>query len=538
MNRARNVVAAKAQALLRCRVSARILPWRKRNEVDHPLANPRRLERVIRELPRETDPRQALEDVNHWLTSIHQTPAFAPAERYAMISALDEATRLSQARLLEQYVALRRERLIEEKRVWKTMAEFWALLAQGYLDCAQSGSAAETLPRDLQPLAPHIAARGLRALRYQMKWLSLRYADIPADLWPACGRLVTLAEHATTAAVLLALYSDSTTQTSPNGEFLRLAMLHSVSPASLSPAEQHIAERLVVYLTRKYRIDAEHHNRYDYHFDLQGKRPPLRRLANSPATATTRFLDVSDARHWASAAYALVCGTGQLPADLELGAAAEIATVTRVLQHLNTHWAKAAPPRAAGRHKAQADLHAVHGYTNVVRVVTATAESDARNGDTQSMASWSAEDMSNNGYGVVAPTGAAESLHVGDIVALRTDADPAWAVGVIRRIKAREDQRRHIGLQLLTKGAVAVQVRTMDSVARDTKRQPAILLDERPLPDGTLYIVARRGLLDTRMAIEARFGEDGTSVILEPSGLVESGTDFDWLRYRMTAVAF
>lgn len=151
---------------------------------------------------------------------------------------------------------------------------------------------------------------------------------------------------------------------------------------------------------------------------------------------------------------------------------------------------------------------------------------------------WAAADMSSNGYGVLAPAGAAQALHVGDIVALRTAADPAWAVGVIRRIQPRTGNRRHIGMQLLTKAAVSVQVRSTTSAADDTRRQSAILLDDRPLPDGSLYIVARRGLLDTREAIEARFGAGGTSVILEPSGLVESGADFDWLRYRMTSVAF
>lgn len=139
----------------------------------------------------------------------------------------------------------------------------------------------------------------------------LRHADIPADVWPACGRLLTLAERGAAAATPLSLYDDSETPSSPHAELLRLAMVHSVSPASLSPAEQHIAERVVVYLTRKFRIDGEHHNRYDDCFDLRGKRPPLRRLANSPTTATTRYLEMSDARHWTSAAYALVCGTGQ-----------------------------------------------------------------------------------------------------------------------------------------------------------------------------------------------------------------------------------
>lgn len=538
MSQARNAVAAKAQALFRSGFTARILPWRKRCDVDHPLANAKHLARMIDELPLNDDPRQALENVNHRLASIQQTPAFSAAQRYTLVSALDTATRASQAHLLEQYVAQRRERVIEEKRVWQTMTEFWTLLAQGYLDCAQACGESGPLPRDIEACGPRIAARGLRALRYQLKWRLLRYADIPADVWPACGRFLTLAERGAAAATPLSLYDDDKTPTSPHTQMLRLAMFHSVSPASLSPAEQHVAERLVVYLTRKFRIDSEHHDRYDYCFDSRGIRPPSRRTINAPAAATLRYLDVSDARYWTGAAHALVCGTGHLPADLDLGAAVQTTTVTRVLQHLNVQWAKAAPPRATGRQKVDADLQAVHGYPNVVRVVAAPDHGRTDDSDTQPLPMWAAADMSRNGYGVITPAGAAEALQVGDIVALRIDADPAWAVGVIRRIQARTDHRRHVGLQLLTQAAVAVQVRTMTSAARDTKRQPAILLDERPLPDGSLYIVARKGLLDTREAIEARFGAEGTSVILEPSGLVESGTDYDWLRYRMTSVAF
>ncbi|MEI8150559.1 MAG: hypothetical protein WCG92_03050 [Hyphomicrobiales bacterium] len=48
-----------------------------------------------------------------------------------------------------------------------------------------------------------------------------------------------------------------------------------------------------------------------------------------------------------------------------------------------------------------------------------------------------------------------------------------------------------------------------------------------------MHIVARRDLLTGRATIEAMYGKPPETVLLEPGGVVESGHDFDWLRYKV-----
>ncbi|HTE13802.1 MAG TPA: hypothetical protein VK642_01875 [Burkholderiales bacterium] len=429
-----------------------MLAWFKRGKVDHPLANPD-VAKTIADALSLRDPCKALEEASQWLSSINEAAGFKLQRRFELIDLLDAATRTAQERLVDMYVILPQGDR-QEKRIWQAANDFWKLLGDGYLACARQSSDTVSVPEGLKAQLPLLATRGLRALRNQMKWTLIHYGMLRTELWGECGRFAMLAESAGGAAQQIELFAGSNIQSSPSHELLRVVMFWAVMPGGLSPAEQDIAERLVVYLTLKFRSSTQVEDEYDYFFDLDGSRPPLRFVRGAPASASMRYFDVGEGRDVLHTMYVTVSRSGNLPVSVNWGSAAETNVVVRVLKHLWVNWAKALPPRAAARQKSDTRLNAVQGYQNVLGLVAPQSAHGLAAASALLSDSWIAEDMSSGGCGVIVPHGDGEGLRVGVLVALREPTNASWKVGIVRRVSGHNYRQHHVGIQLIS-GAAA-----------------------------------------------------------------------------------
>jgi len=509
-----------------------MLNWLKGDKVDHPLADARHAKKVIDGFP-ANDPWQMLEDANYWLESINETAAFKLDKRFELVDQIDVATRKAQENLLDTYNGLSEQDKIQEKRIWKTVTDFWRVAAAGYLACVVQAEDAKNVGSAIKPRLPVIAARGTRALRHQMKWVLMRYGMVRPEIWSEIARYSVFAETGGFADRPVDVYPASG-QSSVRHEFLRVMMLWASSPSGLSPLEQDIAERLIVHLTPKFRFEMKQWDGCDYCFDLDGLRPPLRLMRSTPITGGTRFFDASEARQAVQAMLSMATGTGNMPAGLELGAGVETVTGIKVLKHLLFNWAKEMPARASERRKTAMTLHVVHGYQSVQGAVAPELSEGLDFSDTLAYDTWVAEDVSAGGFGVIVPAGKGEWLKVGVLVGVQSETESSWSVGIIRRVKSDEHRQLHIGIQLISKTALLVNLRTLTGVEQGSKRQPAILLSAQPSPNGSLHVIARRDLFDGREALEAQYGKPARTVMLEAAGTLESGEDFDWLRFRLS----
>lgn len=516
-----------------------MLSWLKGGEkVDHPMADVKKAREIVDAFPFK-DPWKTLEDANYWLGSLNETEAYKLERRFELIELLDTATRKSQDALLGTYVKLPDTDRMQEKRIWKTMMDFCRLLGDAYLMCVNQARDSKNVSNNFKPQVLVIAARATRALRQQMKWVLMRYGVVRPALWEEFSRCTLLAEAAGGSDKLIELYpsasgvSGTGESSSQCFELLRAMMLWAASPGGLSPAEQDVADRLVARLTPKFRYDSKPWDGCDYCFDLAEARPPLRLMRSTPLSAATRYFDVNEARQALQAMHALVSSTGHVPSGVELGPAADGATVARVLKHLGLNWAKEMPARAFERRRTALSLDVVHGYQNVLGLIEPAAGEGLDFSAAPAHESWVAEDASAGGYGLVVPGGKGEWLRVGLLVALRSEMNQSWNLGVIRRVKGDEHKQYRVGIQLISKVPVPVLLRSLAGVDQGSKRQNAILLSVRPAPNGSLHILARRDLLTGRESIETIYGLPAATVVLEPGGAVESGYDFDWLRYRL-----
>ena len=510
-----------------------MLKWLKSSKLQHPLQEVKEAHRVVDALGAK-DPVKALEEASHWLGSINKTAELRRHRRFELLGMLDVATRKAQGRVADVYVTQVESKHHQEQSTWQTANEFWKLLGDGYLTCAKPSSHSDDVGT-FKPLLPLLTTRGLRALRQQMKWLSMRYGAPRAEFWAECGRFFSLAESAAAAAAPLELYPGGNALTSPCDEFLRAMVFWSSLPGTLSPVEQDIAERLIVHLTPKFRFNTAQADGCDYFFDVDGSRPPLRFVRTAPVTAATRYFDMNEARQALQAMHSLISSTGNLPAGVDCGPAAEINVTVRVLNHLVLNWAKELPPRAAGRRKTEVSLRAVVGYEQVLAVVEDGGLQGAAG--TRHAESWTSEDLSVSGCGALVPGGKGERLRVGMLVALQpeTAQEVLLSVGIIRRVNHHANRQHRIGIQIISKSALPVYLRSLPGARQGRSHEAAILLNEQPAANGSLYVVARRDLFSAREPVEAAYGKAAAAVILEAGEVVESGNDFDWLRYTAPA---
>ncbi len=509
-----------------------MLNWLKGDKVNHPFADARHAKAVIDSFP-ANDPWQTLEDANYWLHSINQTAGFKLVKRFELIDQLDIATREAQEKLLDTYNGLREQDKIQEKRIWKTSSDFWHASAAGYLACLDQAQDDKNVSAATKGQWLVIAARGIRALRQQVKWVLMRYGMVRPEIWKEIGRYTAFAEKGGFADKLVELYPVSG-QSTVHYEFLRLMMLWASSPSGLSPVEQDVAERIIVHLTSKFRFEMTQWDDCGYRFDLDGILPPLRLTRSTTINAGTRFFDASEARQAAQAMLSLVTGTGSMPAGADLGPGVEAVTVAKVLKHLLFNWAKEMPSRASERRRTAMTLHVVHGFQNVQGAVAPELSEGLDFSDTLAYDTWIAEDVSVGGFGVIVPANKGEWLKVGVLLGVRTEIESSWSVGIVRRVKSDEHRQHHAGIQLISRTAQLVHLRTLAAVEQGGKRQSAILLSTQPSPNGSLHVIARHDLFDGKEPLEAMYGNPARTVMLEGAGLLENSDDFDWLRYRFS----
>lgn len=319
---------------------------------------------------------------------------------------------------------------------------------------------------------------------------------------------------------------------SPTDELLRLMAFWTAVPSGLSPVEQDIAERLVIYLTPKLSCGAGAADGHDYFFELDGSRAPLRVMPSLPVGAATRFFDVSGARDTLGAIRAVVRGAGTLPPGLQWGPSAHGNAVLRVLGHMRTHWARELPPRSESRQKTAARLNAVCGFQAVLARVAPETPAGCATGGRAPHDEWVAEDVSAGGCGVVVPQGKGAALRVGMLAALQTPAEAVWRIGIIRRIHELKYRQHRLGIQVVCAAAIRVVLRAITGVRHGPDRVPGLLLSEQPSSAGYVYVIIQRGTFSGIETVEGVIGNRGGPVTLQAGGVLESGHDFDWLYYR------
>ena len=508
-----------------------MLGWGKAKS-DHPMADERGAKEFLAELP-AGDAFKALAEISFWLDATRTAEGLKPQRVYEIIDQLDTAAKPHQRKLAQEYLGGgNRLQRFQEQRIWSAMVELWRQLGAAYEFCL-----AQTLPGvsgggALKPLSPTLCCRALRALALELKWSLLRYAPVDPTLWGRLGALYAQAELGGFALKACTVYPGAWGDSTVQRELLKALMLGMSATDSLLPRKLEVAERIVAQFSEYFVLQKQLAKGCHYHVDLAVARPPARLVARLTNAPTVRYFGPGTAADVADKIIDTITETGAIPSDLNLGGNYEVSLVVEVLRHLARYWAPIPPARAQERRKSFARMSVVHDFDAIVRIIS--DDSNDLSFDDH-IESWTVENESEGGYGIVIPQAKGDWLKVGTLLGIKLEDGASWGVAIVRRLTNDSAQQRYVGVQTLAKGSACVKLFPVGGVSASVDAgEDAVLLPSSSADSGgtgELSLLMRMGTFSTRQSFQMRAYE--RDYLLMPKQLLEGGQDFDMAKFRV-----
>jgi len=286
-----------------------------------------------------------------------------------------------------------------------------------------------------------------------------------------------------------------------------------------------LVERLIAHFSGSFKLTLEHQPDLVYWLDLAVSQPP-QRLARPPQiTPTLRFFGAGGALNELGQAVAVLNSTNAVPSGLGLDDSYAPEVVLDALNHLALYWSPKPPARKTPRHKVKSRLAATWGFDGVL----AALDPGRANPEENRVESWVVENVSAGGFGASVPQIKGDWLKIGCLVGLQPEGGHNWVIGVIRRFNRETAQQGAVGIQTLARAALPVKVKPENATGATRDGKPAIMLNPSDSATETQLLLPP-GVLAGGQNLELE--RDGKFFLLMPAGLVESGEDYEQVRFR------
>jgi len=539
----------------------------------HPMGSAREAKKMLAELDAD-DPHKAFEEITFWLGAAADGAGYALKERVAAIALLDEAAQSYQRRFSHDYLNAARMHKMQENRLWLAVSEFSKRLAAAYLLCIEEYEAGAKGAEQINDELPVIAARALRALGTQNKWLHFRYRLADERVWGDIARVCRFAEAKLLTRSLVLPYPNATAPTSVQQELLKILMLEVSSPDRLVPTQIEMADQLATHLVSSF-VFGDAVDDASYYFDLAAKKPPARLVKGDRMDAMKRVFGAGSAPQKIGLLLQQV-ETGTVPQDLTLGEIVRPDDLLDLLHHLVQSWSQHPPQRKYERKKQVSRLSVVHGIAEIRRKIAGAelaeqpslpenrdlfyqeradlklygfvtektkqmmAQSAAKMAEVkheivaEGAESWVMENVSECGYGAVIPQVVEDWLKLGALIGLRAEAGTQWGVGVVRRVSRDARMKVYIGIEALAHAPVSARLRALNGTASVWDKTSdaevreyayAILLPASGPCLGKDCLLLEPGTFDAHKTCELIVGGDRRLIKL--SEVLERGDDFE-----------
>lgn len=507
-----------------------MLTWIRGGGSDHPL-DTKDAKRGLQDDLARMPPVVALDQLASYLDDVKTSHSLRPKQALEIVELLDRAGSTLQRNLTREYV-LRRDGLTKfhENRLWTGVSAYCRQLAEGYRFCLAQYQVGAAGASAIKPHLHRITCRALRACAAQLKWMLLRYGPVEQRLWQELGSLYRLSESLQFAQTSSPIYPHS--ESSPERELLRAAMLAVSSPDALSPLQIEIAEHIIAHVAEKFRMSARPSAGICYVFDLSGEQGPGRFSTSRKLTSDTRCFGPTDIATEIEQSIQFIDQNRALPRSLALGEDFDVSSVHATLRHLLRYWSPALPERREQRRRHVERVRVVHQFDEVAAAVGGLfIESPFLSNDEE----WIIENRSQAGFGacVQSPDGA--WLKTGTLIAIRRDEGASWSAGIVRRVSVDEKGNHYVGIEMLAQGGTAVTILEASSSARGgaipARGEICVLLPSFTVDTGEALLLMRAGLFShSQRLLMCAYDRQ---YLLSALDLVEQGTEFDLGRYRI-----
>jgi len=524
---------------------------------DHPLFDLEEARRLIAELP-EDDQYKALEDITFWLDSIKFTKGFHPEVRAGIILLLDETALPMHSALLHQYLDAPHLQDFKGVHLWQGIHAYAKALAEAYAASIEEYRASKNNSLELKQKLPLLCVRWARAIGEQMKLELMRYLDVESGVWQqmaACQRFI---EAEQIAENMVLPYEGHVIHISPQREVLHALLLYIAGPDELAPDQievsYRIAGRMVSFFDFKNVADAA----CPYQFNLATGDAP--HLADGMAATDIRYFGAVRAL---PAVEKIEKQNEDDPVWQERRFGSEFTPSGKltVLKHLLTWWAQQPPLHHQDHRGINSKVDVIHGFKLISQMVTRielvvsddSNEQAGKIGLTAneeidfSAESWTVTDISLDEIGLKLAKSEGAWVKVGDLCGIKTQNNPLWWVGAIRRIHTDADNTVHLVIAIIAKKPLSIWLRALGKGAEKASNWetssgsfeytylPAILL-----PDARNSYLNATLLLETGAFVpgneyQALMGEKSREVKL--TKLLAEGEDYEQIGFEWVGQA-
>lgn len=412
--------------------------------------------------------------------------------------------------------------LAEKPHQLATMArELLVELASGYKIVLHAGSA-RLLGFRGKPDPALVMQRILSAHSYILTTCYEGYAAVPAGLWSEMHQIYRYALHHNLQENHAALSPASVSQL-----YRRCLLIATADPYRLTQGE--VAK--VLDLLRLFGDRAQIHTPASQPMQTSGLFLIQSDADQPPLVLTRQMGTVDPAKDFLFHTLELALLLRQLLARLKAGATAtelglpayaDETAYQGLLQRLASNWSCASVRHFNRRNSAYDEvelctgIHAIHGYLTAENGVSTDISTPLSSHDEISIGTvsvvgrnlrneagttrWNVVNDSANGLALHKKSLAGVNLKVGEIVAVRSQAQTAWNIGVVRWLRNTPADHIELGLQMLSPNPKPVWVRSAAGKIRTN--QPALLFPANPALQSAQQLLVPRGIYVPDLPIE------------------------------------
>ncbi len=489
---------------------------------DHPMADMKSAQALLSDLSR-TDTLKCALELTEWIESVSRHEDFRIADKFAILSLLDETAQPYSRKLAYEYFTMQDLNTFQGNRLCQVLgnlsrhtAHAYFVVFNCYCDGDKGGNA-------IQSDLPLLVARTVRAMREQLKYDSVHYKPHDNDVWRKLAQMYRSAEQLKFHDLSQSLYSDSVEASSVRSEMGKLMAWYACGISSMNPQSMHLAERLISQYGNTVEITSSLARHALFSFDLAHPLDPVRVNLEATVHPLMRYISMVEMQAKLEALIDLL-EKKTLPPELNLGGVFPVERVLESARHVLTYLVTP-PLRLSKRREVKAVLNVVTGYENVVSCYKWVVQG----GDEHPSVPWNIEDVSATGFGAILSGRGKDKVSIDELLGVYTPGASRMGVAIVRRLKRDESGNLRVGSEMLS-GQIA-EVELFQGSSSGNVQVALWLHEKAGVTSGMAKLLMRAGTFSMERSLKTCF--EDVNYLLIPSKLTIKGRDFDMASFRL-----
>ena len=460
------------------------------------MADVKSAQALLNDLSR-SDHLKSLLELTDWIESVSIREDYKFSDQLAVLNLLDETAQSHLRKLTCEYFTLPDMHAFHGNRLGMALGNFSRSMCDAY--CLMFDRCSKE-----DEVATLLVARAVRLICEKLKYMAVNYQTHDETAWRNFARLYRHAETHGCAGEPVSIYPSI--QTTILKEAGKLMAWYACGITSISPRSMHLSEVILARNSDAISIGREPGSQDLCSFDLSQAHSPMRILPDARMSPEMRYVSLTGTQARLETMMR-VLEKDIVPEEFSPGCPYAAEWVLEAARHV-LNQVVFSPQRATKRREMQADISAVFGCENLLRLALGKEIDEMQ---------MRLENASPGGFYAELIGRGADRVRIGHVFGVKTQA--GLGVSIVRRLARDAEGSLHVGAEILT-GKASVVTLSEDGGAQ-------LLLNAE---DGIAMLLMQADVFSMQRSLKASFY--GRNYLLMPVKLLESGLDYDLANFR------